>query len=213
MCNLKKFFIILTLTLLFVFSLASCNSKNGDVEYLKGIQAFQQNDYPESITYMQSAIKLGVEDYDLDVAYTIMGRSYVELAMFDNAKEAFENALQLKPSSVEYITNLAVAYRNCNDLNAAENLYLKALQINPNYDLLNSSLGTLYIVKKEPEKAISYFKKAIDINPTIGVTYGNLAIAYAMIGEFEKANSNLEKARLFGYKNVDEAQRIINTYK
>lgn len=62
-----------------------------------------------------------------------MGNLYSDLKEYDNAKNAYLKALEIKPDKEEVIFNLACAF--CLEKNKAEALHYlqKAIELNPEY--------------------------------------------------------------------------------
>lgn len=191
------------IVLLTVFCLAGCSMISGDHYFLKGMEAYSDEDWVSSIENFKKAEEKGVHDYEETEIYTYLGGSYLELDMYDDAISYYQKVLDSGSAEVNDYVNIAVAYRQSGDTQTAIKYYLIALQIDPDYAELNSSLGSLYILEGRPEKAIPYFEKALSKNPSLAVTYGNAALAYAMLGDFEKADSYLEQAVIRGYDNAD----------
>lgn len=185
-----------------VFLLGGCGM-SGDHYFLKGVEAYSDDDWSTAIENLKKAEELGVRDYEENEVYTYLGGSYLELDMYDNAIAYYQKVLDSGLAEVNDYVNIAVAYRQSGDTQMAIKYYMIALKIDPDYAELNSSLGSLYILEGRPEKAIPYFEKALSKNPSLAVTYGNAALAYAMIGDFEKADSYLEQAVIRGYDNAD----------
>lgn len=146
----------------------------------------------------------------MGVVYATKGDEYFAEENYEEAMAYYKKAMEEDPQNVTYITNTAICYRKCGDLETAKSLYYEALDIDPNHAELNSSLGSLYILENDPEKAITFFEKAIEIDPTLSVAFGNGALAYAMVGDFETADEYLKRAVSLGYENGDVLKERID---
>jgi tetratricopeptide (TPR) repeat protein len=147
-------------------------------------------------------------------AYAILGNSYNELGLIQDAIDAHQKALELNPDSVSYWTNLGICYRLTSQYDKAEACYQKALSLDPEYAQLYTSLGALYLTHTmEFEKAIEYLEKAIALDPGQAVAYANMAIAKASVGFFDEADALLKQAVMKGYRNAKNARKMIDNLR
>lgn len=206
----KKVFALLTVLCL-ILSFVSCGgNNNGDAYFESAVTAYENGDFEVSISDMTKALELGLsEKHTLSDAHATIGNCYFETGDLENAKNHYMTALN-EDASVRNYVNLAIVYRQSDDLKKAKELYEKALKIDPDYPELNSSLGTLALLENDPETAIEYFKKAIKLNPDLAAAYGNAAMAYAILGDYDKADEYLAKSIEKGYKNAEIIEQMIN---
>jgi len=147
-------------------------------------------------------------------AYAILGNSYNELGLIQDAIDAHQKALELNPDSVSYWTNLGVCYRLTSQYDKAEACYQKALSLDPEYAQVYTSLGALHLTHTmEYEKAIEYLEKAIDLDPGQAIAYANMAIAKASVGFFDEADALLRQAVMKGYRNAKNARKMIDNLR
>lgn len=173
-----------------------------DAEALRGVQAFNANDYAQAAEALQRAIDLGsVTQYPPEELWTMLGNTLYRLDRVDQAIAAHRRAVEINPRSHNAWVNLGVAYRIQGKFDDAETCYQTALDIQPEYAELHSSLGVLYIFKDEPQKAVASLERSIQLDPTLPVPHGNLAMAYAMCDRFDDAESTLTRATEMGYKD------------
>ncbi len=211
--KLKKYILIWAIACV-MFILGGCSSSDkGDLLFLNGVEDYNNQEYASAIEKMTNAETEGLKRYKIGDLYTYLGHCYSEMNMYGNAITYYQMALDQDSDKVEYIVNLAIAYRRSGDNERAMDLYIQALEINPDYAELNSSLGSLYILENNPEQAVIYFNKAIEQDPGLAVAYGNGALAYALIGDFEKADEYLEQAIVRGYSNADAIRERIDALR
>jgi tetratricopeptide (TPR) repeat protein len=110
--------------------LAACSSKAPDgpnsalQPFKRGVQAYQDEDYPHAARMFEQAAKL---DDNNPVVYYNLGLAYYQLEAFPEAIEAYHKALKLDPKMADAEMNLALAYDRTYDLelaNAHYNEYL-----------------------------------------------------------------------------------------
>jgi len=173
----------------------------GDKHAQKGIQAFERSEFGVAIKELETALKMGVENYQAHELLAILARAFHETDRNNDAIETCKKALKLNRAYAPAWNNMGIAYRNKGDLIEAERCYLEAIYVEPDYVYAHTSLGDLYINMGKPVEAIKSLEWAIKILPNLGVSHANLALAYAMVGEFEKANIALKQAITLGYKS------------
>ncbi|MBQ8596965.1 MAG: tetratricopeptide repeat protein [Lachnospiraceae bacterium] len=188
-------------------------SADGDSLLLEGIEAYNDGDYADAIDKLLAAESAGLKKQNLSTLYSYMGASCEELALYNQAIEYYQKALDEDPEDPQNYVNLAIGYRLSGDYEMALETYKDGLDVDPDYPELNSSLGTLYLLLDDAETAIPYFEKALEEDPSLAVTYGNAALAYAMTGDFETAEEYLDTARSKGYTNADVIQERIDALK
>jgi tetratricopeptide (TPR) repeat protein len=202
--------------LAFVFAvvLAACGSSGaGDSYVVRGLRAFEEQDYDLAIAQLERAVEVGVSKYSLEEVYSVLGRAYESTNQFNKAIDAHQKALEINPKYYKAWVNLGVAYRLNGNLEEAERSYNQALSIESNYAELHASLGALYIFQNEPEKALSALNRAIELDPQLPVARANIAVAYAMVGQFDLAKRALDEATRLGYQNSAIIQARIEALK
>ena len=200
---MKRCGILTAILMCMILVLGGCGLVSGDSLLVQGAEDYKNGDYTSAIDKLERAEKIGLKQQKEGNLYSIMGNCYMELDLYEEALEYYTLALETDPSSVIYIVNLAIGYRQSGEFEKAVELYEQALEIDPDYAELNSSLGTLYIFLDDAQTAVYYFEKALEQNPSLATTYGNAALAYAMLGDFETAERYLRQSRALGYENAD----------
>lgn len=203
------------MTLLFTLVfLTSCSIiSSGDRHVIRGTRAYKNGDYSIAIDELNKALEKGVKRYKKENVLTVIGNSYNELKMHDEAIEEHKKAIEINKDYYVAWVNLGVAYRHKGDLDEAEKCYNEALKIKPEYGELHASLCALYIIKNEPEKAVKEFELAVKYDSELPIAYSNGSLAYAMMGNFEEAEKALKKAKQLGYKNSAILEEQINSLK
>ena len=189
------------------------SSEDGDKLLLEGIEEYNEGNYADAIDKLLAAESAGLKKQKLSTLYSYMGASCEELALYDQAIEYYQKALEEDPEDPQNYVNLAIAYRLTGDYELALDTYKEGLEVDPDYPELNSSLGTLYLLLGNAEAAIPYFENALEEDPSLAVTYGNAALAYAITGDFETAEEYLDIARSKGYTNADVIQERIDALR
>lgn len=105
---------------------------------------------------------------------------------FEEAVNAYKQAIKLKPDYSEAYYNLGDAYFQLSLYKEAIDAYKRAVKYQRDFAPTHNNMGTAYYKLGEHEKAIEAYKEAIRLNPKTAVTYYNLARTYLGRGN-EKA--------------------------
>ncbi|MBN2497310.1 MAG: zinc-ribbon domain-containing protein [Deltaproteobacteria bacterium] len=82
------------------------------------------------------------------------------------ALEAYDAALELKPGDVEALAGKGWCYLDLGSNNSAITSFQRALQVNPRYGDAIMGLAESYKFKGNKEKAIQYYKRYLDVLPS-----------------------------------------------
>ena len=107
-------------------------------------------------------------------AWYSLGIAYGKLNRYNDAIEAYRQALRINPEYADAWYNLGVAYGNLNRYNDAIEAYRQALRINPEYADAWYNLGVAYGELKRYNDAIEAYRQALRINPEYADAWNNL---------------------------------------
>jgi tetratricopeptide (TPR) repeat protein len=136
--------------------------KGGKVVRLnkRATAAFEVGDTKEALKLLLRAVK-AYPHYE--VTYHNLGNVYLALDKVQEAEDVFRKAIELKPTFVEALNDLAsllVVRRGRKD--EAEKLYRRAIEVNPKYPYSHVNLGNLLMGKGQFTEAEIEFKKALE---------------------------------------------------
>ena len=121
----------------------------------------------------------------------------------DKALDAYQRVVELDPSNLDAINQLAQLHVRIGNLSKAEDLYQSLTQLTDDKEwqaISYGNLGLVYQARGELDKAIEYHEKALAISEALGRKegmanqYGNLGLVYRTRGELDKAIEYYEKA-------------------
>lgn len=140
------------------------------------------------LTLAQPESELSAEQW-----YETGTRYDTEKTTFQQAIEAYENALRQDPDYFPAVVNLGNVYFEIGQYARAKELYLKADTLSPkNYKVL-FNLGNLYDEIGSFDQALNYFKQAIAEFPLYADAHFNIAVVYEKLGMISRAREHWEK--------------------
>ncbi len=136
------------------------------------------------------------------------------------AGDYYQNALRIKPESVEALYAMALFLQNNQQIERAFEFYEKIISINPSFMYAYYNMGYLNLVYYENfEGAKDYFNTAIEIDPAYAKAYYNRGYCNELTGNYAQARKdyqrtmeiipNFEKA-IEGLNRLDKKQGITN---
>jgi Flp pilus assembly protein TadD len=121
-----------------------------------------------------------------------LGNAYRELKSYNDAIEAYRQALRINQGYSEAWNNLGVVYNNLKRYGDEIEAYRQALRIDPkNAEALNN-LGNAYRELKSYNDAIEAFCQSLRINPEYALAWYNLGLIY---GDLKRHNDAIEAFR------------------
>jgi Flp pilus assembly protein TadD len=143
-------------------------------------------------------LKPRVEDQDTPETRDLLGRAYIQLKRYANARNHLKHVLAKNGERLStreharFLNNIAGTFRAEGDLRAAETELLRALAIEPEApEFVYENLGRLYIDSERFEDAIDVLRRGSEAyrdNQAIRLV---LSGAYAHIGQFDAAVGEL----------------------
>lgn len=152
------------------------------------------NDYKDAGKWMYQSLRMNPRD---EFAWYSMGRIEYTRNLFKNAETCFQQALKLRPRSVDAENNLGLTYEGLYQWNDAIAAYKQAIawqQGSPHPSeepLLN--LGTIYLDQNHLHQALPLLKQAQAIDPHSNRILTQLARANYRLGHYAGAEAELRE--------------------
>ncbi len=151
----------------------------------KGLEALQQKDYKKAVDAFQTATTAYPE---YDAAYDNLGVALMDLGQTDNARVAFEQAVQLNDKNAEAERNYSRLLIKDKEYAAAQELLQKALMVQPQ-DL--SSLSLLAVAQLETGDYDGALQSALKVHK---VPHEGYAVVHYVAGRAFENKHELENA-------------------
>ena len=184
------------------------NPKNLDILFTMGAIHSRQGDYPEALKYYQKFIRTKREDkkrpeftqlivdtYTIeDKAWNNIGECYKNMELFDQAVEAYLEAIRLDERDVVYYRNLAYSYIQMERLDKAEETFKRAIELGIADDFIHFKLGEVYRVQDDPDRAMAQYDRALTVNEGLMEARNAMANVLMAVGRIEEAEHCLQEA-------------------
>jgi len=136
---------------------------NAQAYYLKGMAHKYGRDTVKAVTSFQTAVEQDINHYE---AYMQLGNLYA-LEKHDLAPSYYQNALRIKPKSIEAYYGKGLHFQNIGRSNLALNEYKAILEINDKYPEAYYNMGYVKLIQlEEVDTATVLFNKAYSLDKT-----------------------------------------------
>jgi tetratricopeptide (TPR) repeat protein len=142
----------------------------------------------------EHARKAGSLDHKLPLVHFLLGEIALFRAHFPQAREEFQQEIQLNPGYAAAYDRLADAYMREGDLNEPEALLKRSILLDPNSTGSYILLGKFQLKVKDYRQAVIYLEKASKMDPGNFITHHLLGEAYRDMGKLADAERELKTA-------------------
>jgi tetratricopeptide (TPR) repeat protein len=108
-------------------------------------------------------------------------------AVWEEARQAFEEELKIDPTYARCYVELAEMQRKQGRLDEAEKLFARGLSINADLPEAQVGLGRILVKRGRLTDALAHFQEAVRLAPTSDVAQFELSLLYARLGRPEEA--------------------------
>ena len=122
------------------------------------------------------------------------GVAHLHLGKYDQAIEAFKEAIEIKPGNEGAWYNLGITYGRLKKYDQAIEAYEKALKIRPDNQAAWYNLGNAHYELKKYDQAIEDLKRALEFEPDDETAWANLGITYGQLEKYDQAIEAYKRA-------------------
>ena len=153
------------------------------------------DDYVSADRWLSKSVRMDSHNSE---SWYYLGRTKYNENRFEEAAEAFQQALKLSPENVKAEDNLGLCYAGLGKTREAEQAFRNAirwqiqfLQQTPGPYL---NLGILLLETSRPQDAVPYLIQAVEISPEDAHAHESLGRAYEHLNRLPESQMELEKA-------------------
>ena len=121
------------------------------------------------------------------VVWNILGVSRAQIGKLDEAIEAYNKSIALKPDYYEAYYNLGLAFKDQGKLEQALEAYNKSITLKPDYYEAYFNIGSIFHDQGKLDNAIEAYNKSIALKPDYAIAYSNMGLTFHDQGKLEKA--------------------------
>ena len=173
----------------------------------RGIEAHQNNNLDDAITYYTEVISLDSDHSIIPQAYHNRGNAYYFKGEYDRAIADYDKTIELNPNEAQTYYNRGNAYYSKGAYDRAITDYNNAIILNPRFAQAYHSRGNAYYVKGAYDLAIADYNNAIKWNPNDAQAYHSRGYTYYIKGAYDRAIADYNNTIVL---NPDEAQAYNN---
>ena len=155
------------------------------------INFFNQGKFEEVLGEAKSITEKYSETYK---AWNILGATYYQMGLLEEAKDAYKKCISIKPDYAEAYSNLGKILSVQGKLDEALHACNKAILLKPKLVEASINLGDLLIKHGKFERAILIYKKALLQNPNHPTALNNFANILKNQGKLEEAIEYYKKS-------------------
>lgn len=161
---------------------ALADTMAAQIDYYRGLAAWQANMLPEAAQAFEDMMALGYDDISAyDYAYSVAYQLNDPEKMLKYSQIAYDKWGAQKP---EFLQRIIQYYINAKDYNTALGILKDAIAKNPNDANFYYLYGVLTDDQGNKEEAMNYFKKAVELGPDNAMV--NFSYGTAILQKWEK---------------------------
>ena len=126
--------------------------------------------------------------------WNILGAAAAQIGQLDEAVNAFQNILSIKPNHADAYYNMGNALKAQGKLEESIASYTKAVSLQPDYTDAYYNMGNALKIQGKMEQAIASYKKALSLKPSYAEAYSNMGNALQDQGKLDEAIESYKKA-------------------
>jgi len=166
---------------------------SANILYENSLRFLGVGEYEKALDYLKKSIE-DENAKNFAEACFYAGYCYGVLGRWQEAIEAFKQAIHIKPELVEAHNYLGIAYGALGRYQEAIDAYKKAIQVKPDYAPTYNKLAVAYGNLGLWQEALEACNQAISINPDYVEAYNNLGAVYGKLGQWQQAIDTLKQA-------------------
>lgn len=130
---------------------------------------------------------------DIYAVTVFTGLCLDEMKLYEEAADAYENALRIRPNAT-LASNLGLCYQRLGNLEQAQAAYERSIELDPSNPFVYNNISVMHFHSADYETALDYARKALDCNPNMKQALGTACMCYALLGQEEQYKEYYRRA-------------------
>ncbi len=199
--TIKRLGVILALLLGMAVALSlPARTQSIDELHNAGVALYEAEDYEAATDKFIEALRINPRAI---APLEYLGGSLLRLERYDDAVEFLNRAIDINPYDADTLYDLAVAYDNLGELDAAAENYQKAVeeyQIRPESlsrlapEELYNNLGIAQLAQADFTEALDSFQSSTELDPEFGQGYYLQGITFTRTEDYPEAESSFDQS-------------------
>jgi len=118
--------------------------RDGELNFYAGYAYMRKKDYQRAAYHFKKSLETKLDPS----AFNNLGNVYLEEGRFEEAEEAYKNALYTRVSRMYSLNNLGAIYQKTGRLDESLQMFKEALEASPGYDVAKKNLKVVENLKK-----------------------------------------------------------------
>jgi len=187
------------------------NIKNAPQEAVNQLlNLYKQGQFLSAVKQAQSITNQYPEAF---MVWNILGASTAQIGMLDEAIDAYNKSLLLKPDYAQTYNNMGIALRKQGNLDEAIEVYKKAISLKPDYVHAYYNMGVILKDQNKLAEAVEAYKKALYLRPDYAEAYNNMGITFREQGNLDEAIEVYKKAISLKPNYAEAINNMGNVFK
>lgn len=142
-------------------------------------------------------------DKTMALEYLNRGEILLSKKNYENAIDYFKKAEKEDPFNIDVYIDMGISFANLEQLDNAENCFLKALKVDKEVGIIYFHLGNIYFLKDDKSKGLYFYNQAMAKGYEGAQMYFSLGLMFEEDGDNLLALRNYSKAILFDSLRAD----------
>ena len=179
----------------------------------KGIYAFLSNDYSKAIKHLEKAMDYSVVSHNNSFCLDWMSQCYDALEKPEDSLRCRVKAVDVEPSNIKSLFNLADMYTRSGLFDKAEFYYNRILRYDSKSTSASFMLGTLFMGRGLYDEAEAQFLKTLNLDEKFTAAIAELSVVCAIKGDYSRMESYFAKVKGERHIESDRLEKRLNSIK
>lgn len=176
-------------------------------KFYSAVDDYNKHRFESAVKKLMALRKECQRTADIYAVTVFTGLCLDDLHLYEEAADAYENALRIRPNAT-LASNLGLCYQRLGNPEQAEAAYARSIELDPNNPFVYNNMSSMYFHNADYETALDYAERAFACNPNMKQALGTAAMCYALLGQEEQYKEYYRRAVAAGQDGQKLKARI-----